>query len=157
MIVFQFYAKNKAAALLKLHKIDANLFGVAFTAFYNTQFAKYTKHMRSKTIKVSIGLDAKDADSYGYYAFKYKIYLCGGILEMKDTRINMHIFTTLMHEMMHLIQYKIFKWPKKDMLPETDEEYRTCAAESMSRDFEKNTRYVKSLYNTLSRIPKNIY
>lgn len=152
MRVFHFYLSGTAKKLLTDCNFDEEAFGAAFTALFNLHIEDTIETTRHHSI--AIRMDRRNGTDYGYYNYEDEIVLCGGVMQ-EDIFSLKELFTTIMHEMMHWMQYNIYKWPEDDIAPLED--YYKSRAEKMCRKFEKQTPTMMRLYKVLSKIQKTSY
>lgn len=154
MRIFNFYPIGQAKKAFAAWNFDYNAFSTAFTSFYNHHFfddVEYTKYYN-----IGLRIDNKDEESYGLYELGGSIFLCNyNISTLPEKQFEVQLFKTLLHEIMHWIQYTFYKWSDEEII-KGDEDQR-CAAELMCRKFEKQYRHVLKIYKALRRIKKQEY
>lgn len=149
MKVFRFYPVRQAKKAFEEWGFDHEAFGTAFSIFYNKHFADESQY--TKNYYIGIRIDNRQHDGYGAYQLGGSIFL-GRLLtkETSDFEFQRQLFATLMHELMHWIQYNFYKWSDEDILAGDDDP--NCLAEKMCEKFEKQTKFVIRLYKAITSI-----
>lgn len=151
MRIFHFKLSAAAKKALNACNFDVKAFSNAFTSFYNTHFVddiKYTKHHT-----ITIRTDRRNNFDYGYYNYDNAVTLCGGLMN-ENNFTQKELFATILHEMMHWLQFNIYKWSENTIAPD---DYYKCRAERMCRKFEKQVVSMMRIYKVLTKIQKVNY
>lgn len=152
MRIFHFYLSGASKKLLTYCNFNEEAFSAAFTALFNMHIEDTidtTKHH-----SIAIRTDRRNCLDFGYYNYEDEIVLCGGVMHEENFSLK-ELFTTIMHEMMHWMQYNIYKWPEEDISP--SENYYKSRAEKMCRKFEKQSSSMMRMYKILTKIQKTSY
>ena len=152
MRVFHFNLSGTAKKLLTDCNFNEEAFSAAFTAMFNMHIEDTIETTRHHNI--AIRMDRRNCYDYGYYNYEDEIVLCGGVMHEEVFSLK-ELFITILHEMMHWMQYNIYKWPEADIAPPKD--YYKSRAEKMCRKFEKQSSAMLRLYKVLIKIQKTSY
>jgi hypothetical protein len=154
MRIFKFYPVGRAKSVFASWDFDCELFGIAFTSFYNCYFNDSTTS--AKHHDISLQVDRKDDDIAGLYILGGNIFISTLYLDnVVAKKVEKELFVILMHEIMHWIQYTIYKW-KDDRIVEGSRTSK-CEAEIMCVEFEKQAKHVMKIYKALKCIQKHEY
>jgi hypothetical protein len=154
MRIFKFYPIGQAKKAFAAWNFDCNAFSTAFTSFYNHHFFDDVESIRHYNIGLRI--DNKDEEACGLYELGGSIFLCNQNMSiLPEKQFEIQLFKTLLHEIMHWIQYTFYKWSDEEIVK--GEEDQKCAAELMCRKFEKQFRHILKIYRALLRVKKHEY
>lgn len=152
MKIFFFYPIGQARTYFNDWDFDCNAFSAAFTCFYNQHFVSESDATRYYYIGLRVDRNVRGV--FGLYQIGGAIFLCD-LLSKKfsGAEFEKQIFKTLLHEIMHWMQFTFYKWSEEEIIKgEID---NNCDAEKMCRSFEKQYRPVLKIYKTLRKIKKS--
>lgn len=154
MRIFKFYPIGQAKEAFASWNFDCNAFSTAFTCFYNHHF--FDDVETTRYYNIGLRIDNKNDDARGLYELGGSIFICNQYIEnIPEKQFETQLFRTLLHEIMHWIQYTFYKWSDDDIV--RGDEDQKCLAELMCRKFEKQSKHVLKIYRTLVRIKKCDY